>query len=39
VIVTVMTWRVGVKTLKIDRGDQVTQSSENRVLNRVISIT
>jgi hypothetical protein len=29
----------GVKTLKIDRGDQVTQSSENRVLNRVISIT
>jgi hypothetical protein len=29
----------GVKTPKIDRGDQVTQSSENRVLNRVILIT
>jgi hypothetical protein len=29
----------GVKTPKIARGDQVTRSSENRVLNRVISIT
>jgi hypothetical protein len=28
----------GVKTPKIDRGDQVTQSSENRALNRVILI-
>jgi hypothetical protein len=30
---------VEVRTPKIDRGDPVTQSSENRVLNRVISIT
>jgi hypothetical protein len=29
----------GVKTPKIDRGDQVTQASENQVLNRVILIT
>jgi hypothetical protein len=29
----------GVKTPKIDRGDQVTKSSDNRVLNRVILIT
>jgi hypothetical protein len=29
----------GVRTPKIDHGDQVTQFSENRVLNRVILIT
>jgi hypothetical protein len=35
---TVMMWKVGAKTPKIGRGDQVTQSSENQLLNRVISI-
>jgi hypothetical protein len=30
---------VEVKTPKIDHGDQATQSSDNRVLNKVILIT
>jgi hypothetical protein len=36
---TVMMWKVGAKTPKIDRGDQVTQSSENRLSGKVILIT
>jgi hypothetical protein len=35
----VMMWKVGAKTPKIDRGDQVTQSSENRLSGKVILIT
>jgi hypothetical protein len=37
-IVTAMMWRVGAKTLKIDLGDQVTQSLGNQLSNRVILI-
>ena len=36
---TVMMWKVGAKTPKIDRGDQVTQSLENRLSGKVILIT
>jgi hypothetical protein len=34
-----MMWKVEVKTPKIDRGDQVTQSLENQLLNRAILTT
>jgi hypothetical protein len=37
--VIVMMWKVGAKTPKIGPGDQVTQSSENRLLGKVILIT
>jgi hypothetical protein len=36
---TVMMWKVGAKTPKIGRGDQVTQSSENRLSGKVILTT
>jgi hypothetical protein len=36
-IATVMMWKVGAKTPKIDPGDQVMQFLENQLLNRVIS--
>jgi hypothetical protein len=35
----VMMWKVGAKTLKIGRGDQVTQSSVNQLSSKVILIT
>jgi hypothetical protein len=35
----VMMWKVGAKTPKIGPGDQVTQSSGNRLSDRVILIT
>jgi hypothetical protein len=37
-IATAMMWRVEAKTLKIDPGDQVIQSSGNQLSNRVILI-
>jgi hypothetical protein len=37
--VVVMMWKVGMKILKIDPGDQAMLSLENRLLNKVILTT